>query len=82
MKNVLTWFKNDSMKAYPKKIQFMILSNTRRPQYYLLIESNVIKESPDVEILGLIVGNKLSLEQLITKLCQTASYKLDAHTQI
>ena len=60
----------------------MILSKTRRPQYYLLIKPNVVKESPDVEILGLIVGNKLSLEKHITKLCQKASYKLHALKQI
>ena len=78
VKNVLTWFKNNSMKANPQKFRFMILNKTRRPQYNLLIDSNVIKESLNAEILGSIVGYKLSLEKHITKLCQTALYKLHA----
>ena len=41
----------------------MILSKTGRPRYNLLIDSNVIKESTDGEMLG-----------LIAKLCQTAAY--------
>ena len=61
----------------------LALSKTRRPQYNLSIDSNVIKESADAEILGLIVDNKLSFEKHITKLlCQTASYKLHALRQI
>ena len=59
VKNVLTWFKIKSKKANPEKFQFMILSKTRRPEYNLLIDSNVIKESADVEFQGLIIDNKL-----------------------
>ena len=55
MKNVLTWFKMNSMKANPRKFQFMFLSKTRRPEYNLLIDSNVIKEP------------KLSPKKLIAK---------------
>ena len=64
------------MKANPEKFQFMILRKTRRPEFDLLIDSNVIKESADVEILGLIADNKLNFEEHIGKLCQTVSYKL------
>ena len=52
----------------------MILSKTGCPRYNLLIDSNVIKESADGEMLGLIVDNKLSFKNHITKLCQTAAY--------
>ena len=82
VKNVLTWFKINSMKANPEKFQFMILSKTRRPKYNLLIDSDVIKESADVEMLGLIIDNKLSFEKYIAKLCRTASYKLHALRRI
>ena len=47
------------MQANPEKFQFMILGKTRRPEYNLLIDSNVIKESADVELLGLIIDDKL-----------------------
>ena len=49
MKNVLTGFKINSMKANPEKFQFMILSKTRCPEQNLLTDSNVIKESANVE---------------------------------
>ena len=56
----------------------MILSKTRRPECNLLIDSNVVIESADVELRGLIIDNKLSFEKHIARLCQTASYKLHA----
>ena len=59
VENVLTWFNINPTKANPEKFQFMILSKTRRPEYNLLIDSNVIKESADVEFQGLIIDNKL-----------------------
>ena len=63
------------MKANPEKFQFFILSKNRHPEYNLLIYSNIIKESADVEMLGLIADNKPSFQKQITKLCWTASYK-------
>ena len=65
--NVLTWFQINSMKANPEKFQFMILRKTRRPEYNLLIDSNVIKESADMELLRLIINNKLSFEKHIAR---------------
>ena len=82
VKNVLTWFKINSMRANPEKFQFMILSKSRRPEYNFLIGSNVIKVSTDVEFLGLIIDNKLSFEKHIAKLCHSALHKLHARRQI
>ena len=65
------------MKGNPEEFQFIILIKTRPPEYNLLIDSNVIKESADAEMLRLIVDNKLRFEKHIAKLCQT-SYKLHA----
>ena len=47
----------------------MILSKTRRLEYDLLIDSNVIKESANVELLRLIIDSELSFEEHIAKLC-------------
>ena len=63
----MTWFQINSMKANPEKFQFMILSKTRRPEYNLLIDSNVMKESADMELLRLIINNKLSFEKHIAR---------------
>ena len=57
------------MKANPEKFQFFIQSKNRHPEYNLLIYSNIIKESADVEMLGLIADNKPSFQKQITKLC-------------
>ena len=45
------------MKANPEKFQLMILSKTSRSEYNVIFDSNVIKESADVEKLKLIVDN-------------------------
>ena len=82
VKTVLAWFKINSIKANPEKFQFMILSKTRRSEYYLLIDSNIMKESADVELLRLIIDNKLSFEKHISIFSQTTSYKLHALRQI
>ena len=78
----ITWFKINSMKANPEKFQFMTLSKSRPPEYNLLIGSNVIKESADLELLELIIDSKLSFEKRISKLCQTTSFKLHALRRI
>ena len=40
------------------------------------LKETLIKESPDVELLGLVVDNNLSFKKNIAKLYQTASCKL------
>ena len=52
VKNDLICFRINSMKENSEKSQFMILSKNRLPEYNLLIDSTVIKESADVEMLG------------------------------
>ena len=54
----------------------MVLSKTRRPEYNLLIDSNVIKESADVELLGLIIDNKLSFEKHIARTLNMWTFNL------
>ena len=76
MKSVLTWFKINSMKANSERFKFLIVSKTRRHGYGLLIDSNVTIKSACVQLLGLIIDNKLSFEKHIVKLCQAASCKL------
>ena len=49
--------KINSMKANHEKFQFMILSIIC-PEYNLLIGSNFVKGSADLELMGLIIDNK------------------------
>ena len=57
MINVSKWFKVNSMKANLKKFQFMILGKGTRQTITLNINNIKIRESQNVELLGLIIDN-------------------------
>ena len=57
MVNVLKWFKVNSMKANPKKFQFMILGKSTRQTIILNINNIKKRESQNVELLGLKIDN-------------------------
>ena len=78
MVNVLKWFKVNSMKANPKKFQFMILGKSTRQTIILNINNIKIRESQNVELLGLKIDNRLTFIDHINMLCRRASYKLHA----
>ena len=79
MVNVLKWFKVNSMKANPQKFQFMILGKSTRQTIILNIK---IRESQNVELLGLAIDNRLTFKDHINMLCRRASYKLHALRRI
>ena len=82
MINVSKWFKVNSMKANPKKFQFMILGKGTRQTITLNIYNIKIRESQNVELLGLIIDNRLTFKDRINKLCRRANYKLHALRRI
>ena len=71
-------FKVNSMKANPKKFQFMILGKSTRQNIILNINNIKIRESQNVELLGLTFDNRLTFKDHINMLCRRASYKLHA----
>ena len=82
MVNVLKWFKVNSMKANPQKFQFMILGKSTSQTIILNINSIKIRESQNVELLGLTIDNRLTFKDHINMLCRRASYKLHALRRI
>ena len=78
MRNLLYWFKINSLKASPGKFQFMILGKKNRLKYSLKIGSITIKESNEVELLGITINKALNFKKNIENLCRTAQYKLHA----
>ena len=57
-KSEIGYLENDEEdEEDPGKFQLMILSKARRPKYNLLIDADVIKESADIELLGLVIHN-------------------------
>ena len=63
MKNLLYWFKINSLKANAGKFQFMILRKNKRLKYCLKIRSITIKESDEVELLGITIDKALNFKK-------------------
>ena len=82
MRNLLYWLKINSLKADPGKFQFMILGKKKRLKYSLKIGSITIKESDEVELLGITIDKALNFKKHIENLCRTAQYKLHALRRI
>ena len=68
MINVLKWFKVNSIKANPKKLQFMILVKGTRQAIVLNINNIKIKDSQNVELLDLTIDNRLTFKDHINML--------------
>ena len=82
MKNILLWFRTNSLKANAGKFQFMILNRKNHRRQQMVINSITVKESNEVILLGITIDNKLVFKKHIENLCRTAQYKLHALTRI
>ena len=82
MKNILFWFRTNSLKANAGKFQFMILNRKNHRRQRMVINSITVKESNEVILLGITIDNKLVFKKHIENLCRTAQYKLHALTRI
>ena len=82
MVNLLRWFKENSMKANPKKFQSMILCKTSRQPITFNINQIKVKEYQNVLLLGLTIDNQLTFKDHVDILCSTANYKLQALRRI
>ena len=82
MRNLLYWFKINSLKANPGKFKFMILGKKKRLKYNLKTGSITIKESDEVELLGKTIEKALNFKKHIENSCRTTQYKLHALRRI
>ena len=82
MKNILLWFRTNSLKANAGKFQLMILNQKNHRRQRLEINSITVKESNKVILLGITIDNKLVFKKHIENLCRAAQYKLHALTCI
>ena len=78
MKNILKWFRLNSLKVHPGKIQFMILGDKTCYEYILKIISTCVQSSVDVTLLGIIIQKSLTYKIHIDNLVRKAQYKLHA----
>ena len=63
MRNLLYWFKINSLKANPGKFQFMILGKKNCLKYSLKIGSITTKASDEVELLGITIDKALNFKE-------------------
>ena len=70
------------MKANPDKFQFMILGPCDDKCFILKINAIEIRNTSEVELLGLTIDHKLKFDAHIDKLCKTARFKLHALRRI
>ena len=81
-KNVLYWFQVNSLKTNPDKFQFMILGDKKNNTFVLNIHDKEIKNSSEVELLGITIDSQLKFKKHIDSLCRKASYELHALRRI
>ena len=82
MKNILKWFRLNSLKANPGKFQFMIFGNKTCYKHILKINSNCVQSSDDVTLLDVIVDKNLTFKKRIDNLVRKAQYTLHALRRI
>ena len=70
------------MKANPEKFQFMIFGPSNDKCFILKINTIEIRNTTEVELLGLTIDHKLKFDAHIDKLCKTARFKLHALSRI
>ena len=82
MRNLLYWFKINSLKVNPREFQIVILGKKNRLKYSLKIGSTTAKESDEVELLGITIDKALNFKRIIENLCRTAQCKFHALRRI
>ena len=82
LRNVLDWFKINSMKANPGKFQFMVLEVKNIVHFTINVNDKIIPCSNEVKLLGITIDNELKFKKHIEDLCKKAFYELHALRRI
>ena len=78
MKNILKWFRLNSLKANPEKFQYTILGDKTCYKHMLKINLTCIQCSDDVTLLDVIIEKNLTFKKNIDNLVCKVQYKLHA----
>ena len=78
-KEVFNWFSMNYVKANPDKSQLLL---TSKDEASIKIEDTLIKSSSSKKFLGVLIDNKLTFNEHVSKLCKKASNKLHALVRI
>ena len=73
------WFSDNGMKANPDKCHLLLSSNDK---FTATISQNLIHNTEQQKLLGIIFDSKLSFNEHVSHLCDTASKKLHALARV
>jgi len=73
------WFKNNNLKANADKCHLLLSTNQSQNMH---INKTIINSSKVEKLLGVLIDNKLSFDQHVSKLCSKAGQKLNALSRI
>ena len=73
----LNWFEYNYMKMNPDKCH-LIVSGFKHEQMFAKLDQQIIWEQREVNLLGVIIDNRLTFESHVAKICTTANKKLNA----
>ncbi len=72
----LKWFDENHMKANPDKFQCILHSKTPDPEFYISLGDTVIEPSDTVDLLRIVIDDKLTFHQHVKKMTNNAALKL------
>ena len=75
MKNILKWFRLNSVKANPEKFQCMILGDKTCYKHILTINLTSVQSSDDITLLGVMIDKNLTFKIHNDNLVRKAQYK-------
>ena len=78
LENILSCFQANSLKANPSKFQFLIFDDKQNTSFVLNIDGKKFNNSREIELLEIVIDNKLKSKNHIENLCKKASFKLHA----
>ncbi len=79
-KNAIKWFEENFMEVNPNKFQAMFLKSPYSPiqlPSHLVIGDVTIETKSSVDLLGLIIDDKLKFDQQVSKICLKAARQLN-----
>ena len=78
LRNVLNWFKINSMKTNPNKYQFLVFGVKNIAPFRLNVNGKIIPCSNELKLLGITIDNELKFKKHIEDICKRESYRLHA----
>ena len=82
LRNVLDWFKFNSIKANQGKFQFMVLGVKNIAPFRLNVNIKIILCSTEVKLQRITIDNELKFKKHVEDLCKKVGYKLHAFRRI